>query len=115
MYTHVYMCIKLFLKINFMEKKDCVLSVRCTFYIKNQLVEEAKLLGITLSEYAEMCILKFLKEGEQDSSLEKRILQLEQEKNDLFNQIKELQEELTEKNNKNNNDNDKSIEVGLFK
>lgn len=74
-----------------MEKKDCVLSVRCTFEIKNQLIEEAKLLGITLSEYAEMCILKFLKEGKQNSSLEKRI----------------LQEELTEKNNKKKTDNDK--------
>jgi len=97
-----------------MEKKDCVLSVRCTFEIKNQLIEEAKLLGITLSEYAEMCILKFLKEEKQDSSLEKRILQLEQENNNLFNQIKELQEELTEKNNENNNDDDKGIKVGLF-
>lgn len=97
-----------------MEKKDCVLSVRCTFEIKNQLIEEAKLLGITLSEYAEMCILKFLKEGEQNSSLEKRILQLEQENNNLLNQIKELQEELTEKNNKNNNDDNNRIKVGFF-
>lgn len=71
-----------------MEKKDCVLSVRCTFEIKNQLIEEAKLLGITLSEYAEMCILKFLKEGKQDFSLEK--------------------------NNKNNNDDNNRIKVGFF-
>ena len=95
-----------------MEKRDASITIKVVPELKEELIQEARGLGITLSEFGRLCLYKALKKDEVKQTYEKEIEKLTKNNNQMIEWMKEqdLKIEAAKKIEKNN-----EIYIGVIK